>query len=109
MSTLSSSTWTSIEQQAATLATTLFKGYATQASQDAKDFLTATEGQIADWLTQLQNGDITQKNFSSLVLGESDLVALNALKEAGLAQASLDAFTSGLLQIVINAAIAAIP
>ena len=108
MAQLSSDTLASIEQQAAALATTILKGYAAQATQDAKDFLAATQGQLDQWLTLLANNQITQKNFASLVRGESDLAELHALKEAGLAQVSLDAFTSGLMEIVVNAALAAI-
>ena len=41
-------------------------------------------------------------------LSEGLPVVLSALKQAGLAQVSIDTFTNGILDIVINAAFAAI-
>ena len=43
-----------------------------------------------------------------LVRGQKDLAQMKALKQAGLAQVSIDTFTNGVLDIVINAAFAAI-
>ena len=109
MAQLSPSTWQTIEQQTAALAASTLKGYTTQAEQDGKAFLTATENQIATWLAQLAAGDITQDNFASLVRGQASLAQMTALKQAGLAQVALDNFVNGFLNIVITAAIASIP
>ncbi|SRR6266478_2663085 len=100
--------WNEIEKQAATLARTILGGFVQQATNDAQAFRVRAEQQIASWLQELRDGEITKKNFESLVRGERDLAEMNALKQAGLAHAAVDAFTSGLMEIVVTAALAAI-
>ncbi len=76
---------------------------------DAQAFRTKAEQQLAEWVTELAKNEITQKNLQSLVRGERDLAEMAALKQAGLAQVALDTFTNGFMEIVLNAALAAIP
>jgi len=101
--------WHGIETQTATLAESLLKGYAKEATTDARAVQARAQQQIAEWLEELANKEITQKNFASLVRGERDLAEMRALKQAGLAQVALDTFTSGFMEIVLNAALAALP
>jgi hypothetical protein len=49
------------------------------------------------------------ENFESLVRGERDLAEMHALKQVGLGQVALDTFTKGFMEIVLNAALSAIP
>lgn len=88
--------WKSIEKQTAMLAQTLLSGFTKQAVSDARDFQAKAQDQIAEWLVDLANGDITKKNFESLVRGERDLAEMHALKRVGLGQVALDTFTKGL-------------
>jgi hypothetical protein len=108
MAKLDSSVWKEIETQAATLAKTLFNGYVTQALADSKSFLEQAQEDIATWLGDLAKGDITQKNFESLVGDEHDLAEMTALKQAGLGKVAIDTFVNGFIQIVINAALGSI-
>lgn len=100
--------WHGIETQTVKLAETLLRGYAAQASSDARAFQARAQQQIAEWLEELRNNEITEKNFASLLRGERDLAEMIALKQAGLAQVALDTFTNGFIEIVLNAALAAI-
>jgi hypothetical protein len=108
MSTLSNDIKDQIAQQAVTLANTLVKGFVNQAVQDSQAFLQQTENDIATWLQDLRQGNITQKNFESLVRGEKDLAEMGALKQAGLGQVAIDTFVNGFIQIVINVALSSI-
>ena len=101
--------WKNIEKQTATLAETLLNGFTKQAVADARDFQARAQNQIAEWLVDVANGDITKKNFESLVRGERDLAEMQALKQVGLGQVALDTFTKGFMEIVLNAALSAIP
>src|SRR5438045_389736 len=100
--------WNSIEAQTVTLAKTILQGYVQEATSGMRAFQAETQGQIAEWLDQLHKGEITEKNFRSLVRGERDLAEMHALKQAGLTQIAIDTFTRGFMEIVINAALAAI-
>jgi hypothetical protein len=108
MPTLSNDIKDKIMQQAAALAETLLTGFVNQAVQDGQAFVQQTENDISTWLQDLKRGDITQKNFESLVRGEKDLAEMRALKQAGLGQAAIDTFINGFIQIVINVALSAI-
>jgi hypothetical protein len=100
--------WSNIEKETVTLAKTILHGYAGEALKDAQAFRVRVEQQMHEWSQDLRNGEITQKNFASLVRGERDLAEMQALKQVGLAQVALDTFTSGFMEIVLNAALAAI-
>jgi hypothetical protein len=108
MASLDPNIWKNIEDQTVTLASTLIKGYANQAWSDSKAFLQRAENDIATWLQDLARGDITQKNFESLVRGEHDLADMTALKQIGLGKVTIDTFVNGFIQVVINAALGAI-
>jgi hypothetical protein len=75
-----------------------------QASKDAQDFIKESEDDLKRWTGLLANHSITLKEFEFLVGAEKDLVALTALKQAGLGQIQLDRFIQGVIGAVVNAA-----
>ena len=94
--------------QIAELAEQLFKQFTQQAIADAKDFLNEARDDLKRWVGELEREEIDKSDFESLVRGQKDVAEMQALKQAGLAQVSIDTFTNGVLDIVINAAFAAI-
>jgi hypothetical protein len=54
-------------------------------------------------------GKIDRDEFKSAVQGQLDVAEMRALKQAELAQVRIDIFASGVLDIVVSAAFAAIP
>ena len=108
MSSLPDSVLSEIGKNITTLAATTVKKFANQAVSDGEAFVATTQEQIANWAEQLANDQISQKNFESLVRGEKDLAEMQGLEEAGLAQASIDSFINGVIEIVINAVLGAI-
>jgi hypothetical protein len=95
-------------QQSKDLGKTLFRQYSTQASQDARDFLTRSRESLQRAATLLAEGKIDRDDFEDLVRGKADLAQMRALKQAGLASAAIDTFTNGVLNIFINAVFTAI-
>jgi hypothetical protein len=79
-----------------------------QAIADGKAFLNEARDDLERWVGELERKEIDKSDFESLVRGQKDLAEMQALKQAGLAQVSIDTFTNGVLDIVINAAFAAI-
>lgn len=98
-----------IEDQAKSLAEKLFKHYTAQALSDVKDFLQQSKDDLKRWIEELARREIDREEFESLVQGQQDVAEMRALKQAGLAAVQIDAFTNGLLDIVVSAAFAAIP
>jgi hypothetical protein len=99
---------TQVEQQTSKLAQTLLAKFEAQGVADAKDFVESTKGDLANWTNALEAGELDKDDFESLVRGETDLAEMRSLKEAGLAQITIDTFTNGVVQILINTALAAI-
>jgi hypothetical protein len=91
------------------LAKTLFREYVGQAGKDVSDFLqNAKEG--IERATKLRlEGKIDDEDLEDLILGKKDLALMHALKEVGLAKATVDTFVNGVMQILIDAVFAAIP
>jgi hypothetical protein len=99
----------SIEEQSKSLAEKLFKQYTQQAFTDIGDFLRKSRAHLERWIQELARGQIDKDEFKSLVQGQLDVAEMRALKQAGLARVRIDIFTSGVLDIVVSAAFAAIP
>ena len=91
------------------LGKTLFKRYAEQAAADARTFLEDSRASLEKAARLLAEGRIDRDDFEDLVRGKHDLAKMIALKQAGLAKASIDTFTNGVLNIFINAVFAALP
>ena len=98
-----------VEDQSKALAEKLFKQYTHQALSDVRDFLEKSKDALRRWVEDLDRGDIDKDEFESLVKGQADVAEMRALKQAGLAAVQIDTFTNGVLDIIVNAAFAAIP
>ena len=99
----------SVEDQSKALAEKLFKQYTHQAVSDVRDFLQKSAVNLKRWVEELARDDLDKDEFESLIKGQADLAEMRALKQAGLAAVQIDTFTNGVLDIIVNAAFAAIP
>ena len=97
----------SLEQSRA-LAETLFKRFANQAAEDTREFFENSRESLERAALLLAEGRIDPDDFEDLVRGKRDLAEMRALKQAGLAKATIDTFTNGVLQIFMNAVLAAV-
>jgi len=98
-----------VENQSKALAEKLFKQYTHQAVSDVRDFLQKSTVNLKRWVEELARGEMDKDEFESLVKGQADVAEMRALKQAGLAAVQIDTFTNGVLDIIVNAAFAAIP
>ena len=98
-----------VENQSKALAEKLFKQYTHQAVNDVRDFLQKSTLNLKRWVEELARGEMDKDEFESLVKGQADVAEMRALKQAGLAAVQIDTFTNGVLDIIVNAAFAAIP
>jgi hypothetical protein len=91
------------------LAKTLFRNYVGQANKDVKDFLEKAKEGIERATKLRREGKIDDEDLEDLIVGKKDLALMHALKQVGLAKASIDTFVNGVIQILIDAVFAAIP
>ncbi|MFY9984970.1 MAG: hypothetical protein WAK31_09430 [Chthoniobacterales bacterium] len=90
------------------LAATLFKNYVGQAETDARAFIQASKDTIASAASLYQQGQIDQDELEDIINDQKALAEMHALKDTGLASAAIDTFVDGVIQIMINAAVAAL-
>jgi hypothetical protein len=94
--------------EVSTLAATLFKNYVGQAETDARAFLQASKDRIAEAASLYQEGQMDEDELEDIIHDQKALAEMHALKNTGLASAAIDTFTNGVIQIMINAAFAAL-
>jgi hypothetical protein len=98
-----------IETQVKSLAQQQLKQYSQQALDDVKSSLHDGKDDLQRWVEMLARGELDKDGFESLVRGQLDLAKMEALKQAGLAAVQVQSFVNGVIDIVVNAAFAAIP
>lgn len=84
------------------LAQKTLSDYLTAAETDGKQILTSLNADIQNWTTELSNGDITANNLVYLVNAKKDLITMDALKQAGLAEIRLDEFKNSAIQLIVT-------
>jgi hypothetical protein len=98
-----------VEDQAKALAQQKIKDYSQQALGDVKNSLQDAKEDLKRWVEELARGEIDKDEFESLVQGQIDVAKMQALKQAGLAEVQIESFVNGVIDIVVNAAMSAIP
>ena len=98
-----------IEDQTKALAQQKIKNYSQQALADVKSTLQDSKDDLERWVGELARGEIDKDEFESLVQGQLDVAKMQALKQAGLAEVQIESFVNGVIDIVVNAAMSAIP
>lgn len=78
--------------------------YKNAAISDGNAFIEKTKADLERWTKMLAQGDLTRDDFEWLIVGKKDLAELETLKQAGLAKATLDKFTNGLIDTIVNTA-----
>ncbi len=98
-----------VEDQTKALAQKQIKEYTQQAVGDVRDLLQKSKDDLRRWIEELAKGEIDKDEFQSLVQGQIDVAEMRALKQAGLAEVQIESFVNGVIDIVVDAAFAAIP
>ncbi len=93
----------------ATLVSGSFSEAKTAATQDALAFLENSRADLERWTNLLMEGKLTHEDFEFLVAGRKEVAAMEALKQAGLAQVRIDRFQNALLHLVVESAFKIFP
>jgi hypothetical protein len=91
-----------LEGQIIDLAKSTFTDFTTEAISDGKQLLATIQDDLIRRTQLLADNQITQKEFSDLMLGDETLVKMDALTQKGLALASVDAFKTGVFNLIIG-------
>jgi len=100
--------FTGIERQMEDLANTLFKAFVDQAREDGLQFLKDSKQTFLERTGQFERHEISETNYKNGLLNLAALAKMERLKREGLAQVSVDKFTNGVINILIDAGLKAI-
>ena len=84
------------------LAKDTVKKFTTQAKADGLELLESMKEKLERWTRMLIAGDLTTEDFEFLVNSQKDIVAMNALKQAGLAAIRIDQFRNSVLNLIVD-------
>jgi len=71
---------------------------------DGTSFVNKLKADLARWTEELASGKLTKDDFEWLIKSKKDVAEMEALKQAGLAQARLARCRKGLVDIVVKTA-----
>ena len=97
-----------IKNQLGPLAEQDLKEFAGQGKQDAEAFLEQSRANLATWVQQLANQEITQDEFTFLVESQKAAAEMTALRAANAGQVRIDQFRDSVFNVVIKTAVAAV-
>ena len=101
--------FTRVEKDISDLAKRLFKDFVDQAKADGKQFVDDNKEAFVRRTEQFKNGEISETNYKNGLLNLLALAKMERLKQEGLAQVEIDKFTGGVIDILIDAGLRAIP
>lgn len=76
--------------------------YLSQATSDGSTILSNLRDKIEEWSLALSTDQLDADEFKSLVLGEKDLMQMDALTEAGLALIRIDQFKNDVCNLIVD-------
>jgi hypothetical protein len=82
-----------------------YKDFKDAAITDANAFFSEMDEDLQRWTGMLSTGELSEREFASLVKGEKDLLELHSLQQAGLVKVRVDMFTNGVLDLTVSTAI----
>lgn len=84
------------------LAKEKFKDLASEAASDGTSLLHTIQDDLKRYTQELEDGKITPEQFKILLIGNKDLIEMSALTQAGLAEATADAFKTEVFNMIEN-------
>ena len=101
--------WNRIGTDLVALAGNIFPKRAQKLATDGKAFLKLIEQRAIKYHLQFAAGRIKKDELDDLMLDLKALIKLEKYKQVGLTQVAIDQFVNGAINILLDAAIAAIP
>ena len=94
-----------LKKEVTNLALSTVKGYVKEATADALSLVEKMKENLKTWTLELANNEISAKDYEFLILGQKELLEMNALKQAGLAQIKIDEFKNSILNGIVTTVI----
>lgn len=73
-----------------------------QAQDDVSAFFNSSKDKLEKWTQALINGDLSKEDYKWLLESQKDLMAMNGLKQAGLAKIQIDKLKNALVNMIVD-------
>jgi hypothetical protein len=101
-------TFSQLLTESTQLAEKAFASYKNAAKTDAINLLDSVKTNLAAWTQELAAGSLSKDDFQFLVLGQQELITMNALHQAGVTMIQIDQLKNELLNQIISTILAII-
>lgn len=91
-----------LKEEVTNIALSTVKNYKNEAKRDALNLQEEMKGNLKTWTLQFAEGNLSKEDFEYLVLGQKEVIEMNALKQAVLSLVKADEFKNKLLNLVIK-------
>lgn len=91
-----------LKEEITNLALKTFKEYKNEAKKDASDIMDKLKDNLKDWTQQVAKGEMSKKDLEFLLLGQKEVIEMNALKQVGLSMIKIDQFQHSLLKLIAD-------
>ena len=91
-----------LKKQIVDLAKKTFADNVKEAKKDGQKILDVLKTQLQKYTEQLLNGELSQKEFKDLILGQKAELEMVALKRAGITLVEADKFKESVLNLISN-------
>lgn len=94
-----------LKEEVTNLALSSVKKYKNEAQSDAFQLMEQMKENLKTWTLQLASGELSKKDYEFLILGQKELIEMNALKQAGLSLIKAEELKKNILNLIINTVI----
>ena len=94
-----------LKKEIASLAKKTFADNVKEAKKDGQAILDLLKSQLKRYTQQLANGELTNKEFKDLILGQKAEIEMAALKRAGITLVEADKFKAAVLNLITSTVI----
>jgi GNAT superfamily N-acetyltransferase len=91
-----------IEKEMTLEARSVFLRYGRDAARDGREFLSAIETDIEQWIAKLDSGALSREGYIALVNGAKELAGMPALKRKGIGRVMINEFRDRMAEMIID-------
>jgi hypothetical protein len=89
-------------------ASSAVRQYGNEAKADALELVEDMKENLKTWTLQLADNKLSKKDYQYLVLGQKELIEMNALKQTGLSLIKVNEFKHSLFNVITNSLISSV-
>lgn len=91
-----------LKEEVTKLAVSMLKNFREDAKADALNLLDDMKANLEAWTLLYTAGRLSKEDMEYLILGQKEVIEMNALKQIGISAIRLDELKTGLLKVILG-------